>query len=115
MSFSLLISKEDSSSSYAGVDFSDTHFLLSWSSTSDGGEYSTGEEGEITFVADSKVTWKLTKDAMAADAVSQISRRPIASEPMSIIFNLGMSTSFGTPEWDLIDLPSTMRVDWGKS
>lgn len=47
-----------------------------------------------------------------ADPVTQVSQRLISQEPMSIIMNLGMSSSFQTLDLANLPFPSKMRVDY---
>ena len=48
--------------------------------------------------------------AMDPDPEVGISRRPISQEPMYILLNLGISQSFGTPEFDKLEWPNIMDV-----
>lgn len=77
-----------------------------------GFEYEPGPQGYIDWVSNDKRAWKVNAAALAADPVSQISDRPIPEEPMYIIFNLGISQNFGTPDWRRLRFPATMSVDW---
>lgn len=49
-----------------------------------GTEFTTGPDGEATWVSDGEPSWTLTKDALAADPVSQIGPRVMASEPSKL-------------------------------
>lgn len=55
--------------------------------------------------------WKLGDAALGANAEAEIGPRPVTNEPMSIIANLGLSTSFTTISKDLV-YPATMRIDY---
>ncbi|PWN50732.1 beta-glucan synthesis-associated [Violaceomyces palustris] len=77
-----------------------------------GYEYEPGDDGYIEWVSDGKPAWKLLPSALDPDPVTQISRRPFPSEPMYIIFNLGISQNFGEPSWDKMEWPNIMKVDW---
>ncbi|GAC72977.1 hypothetical protein PANT_8c00007 [Moesziomyces antarcticus T-34] len=77
-----------------------------------GFEYEPGPTGYIDWISDSKRAWKVHAAALEADPVSQISDRPIPEEPMYIIFNLGISENFGTPDWRRLRFPAVMQVDW---
>lgn len=77
-----------------------------------GFEYEPGPQGYIDWVSNGMRSWKVNAAALAADPVSQISDRPIPEEPMYIIFNLGISQNFGTPDWRRLRFPATMLVDW---
>ncbi|KAI0036622.1 beta-glucan synthesis-associated protein [Vararia minispora EC-137] len=86
----------------------------------DGGGFSTyGYEYEpgfnnayITWIANNKASWTLTSDALQADNQVQIGPRPIPQEPMYILVNLGLSPSFGTIDFNHLQFPATMRVDY---
>ncbi|TKY84686.1 hypothetical protein EX895_006588 [Sporisorium graminicola] len=77
-----------------------------------GFEYEPGPNGYIDWESNGKRSWKVNAAALAADPVSMISDRPIPEEPMYIIFNLGISQNFGTPDWRRLRFPATMSVDW---
>lgn len=77
-----------------------------------GFEYVPGSQGYIDWISDNKRAWKVHAAALAADPVSMISDRPIPEEPMYIIFNLGISQNFGTPDWRRLRFPAVMQVDW---
>lgn len=47
---------------------------------------------------------------MAANTEAEISQRPVTGEPLYVIFNLGMSTSFTTVDIDDLVFPATMRI-----
>lgn len=77
-----------------------------------GFDYVPGSQGYIDWVSNGQRAWKVNAAALEADPVSQISDRPIPEEPMYIIFNLGISQNFGTPDWRHLRFPATMQVDW---
>ena len=43
---------------------------------------------------------------------ASVGPRLIPLEPMYIIFNLGMSSNFGTIEYDKLPFPAQMKIDW---
>ncbi len=59
-------------------------------------EYEPGDNGYIEWINDGKPSWRLDPPALAADPISNISRRPVSDEPMYIIMNVGISENFGT-------------------
>ncbi|KAL8276891.1 hypothetical protein RQP46_010719 [Phenoliferia psychrophenolica] len=67
--------------------------------------------GEINWINQGEVMWRLSDTAMVANAAAEVGPRPIPGEPMSIIANLGLSTSFTTISADLT-FPATMRIDY---
>ncbi|KDN44552.1 glycoside hydrolase family 16 protein [Tilletiaria anomala UBC 951] len=75
-------------------------------------EYEPGDDGYIWWEASGKPAWKLGPESLAADPLSKISRRPIPSEPLYLIMNLGISQNFGTPNWKGLKWPNMMDVDW---
>ena len=77
-----------------------------------GFDYVPGYAGYIDWISDGKRAWRVNAAALEADPVSQISNRPIPEEPMYIIFNLGISQNFGTPDWEHLRFPAVMQVDW---
>ena len=56
-------------------------------------EYLPGDDGYIEWINNGNPTWRLGPDTLAADPVSKIARRPVTSEPMYIIMNVGISRS----------------------
>ncbi|PPQ93497.1 LOW QUALITY PROTEIN: hypothetical protein CVT25_005238 [Psilocybe cyanescens] len=78
-----------------------------------GFEYKSGfDDGYITWVSDGQLSWTLRGPAMGANTETEISQRPISSEPMYIIANLGLSLGFGTVDFDNLIFPSTMSIDY---
>jgi hypothetical protein len=56
--------------------------------------------------------WKITADATGANG--NIGPRPIPVEPMTVVVNCGMSSSFANVEFDKLAalFPAKMRIDW---
>ncbi|KAL7285393.1 hypothetical protein ACG7TL_000488 [Trametes sanguinea] len=85
-----------------------------------GGEYSVYGfqykpgfgDAYIAWIADGQLAWQLNQPGMAADPIVEISDRPVPQEPMYLIMNLGMSKNFGTVDFDHLQFPSTLRVDY---
>ncbi len=77
-----------------------------------GFEYRPGKDGEIAWNVGDKYTWKM--DGRATRPNGNVGARVLPEEPMSIIFNFGLSNSFS--QVFLADLaklmPATMRVDY---
>ncbi|CAE6353456.1 Beta-glucan synthesis-associated protein SKN1 [Rhizoctonia solani AG-1 IB] len=49
---------------------------------------------------------------LAEDPRVEIGPRPVPVEPMYMIFNLGISPNFGAIDWDHLNFPTWMLVDW---
>ncbi|KAF9481165.1 glycoside hydrolase family 16 protein [Pholiota conissans] len=76
-------------------------------------EYQTGfDDGYITWIQDSKLSWTLRGPAMGPDSDTEISTRPIPQEPMYIIANLGLSLNFGVVDFERLTFPATMSIDY---
>lgn len=74
-------------------------------------EYTPGEEGQVTWFVGEEKTW--TVDARAVGPNGNVGQRVVPTEPMAIVMNLGMSTSFA-PIDDAISktFPGIMRFDY---
>ncbi|KAL0059725.1 hypothetical protein AAF712_013521 [Marasmius tenuissimus] len=73
------------------------------------------DEGEITWHVDGVPSVQLRPPAVGPDkgvGGSGVSQRIIPEEPMSIIFNLGMSTNWATPKLDTLVFPAEMLFDY---
>ncbi|KAL8286536.1 hypothetical protein RQP46_004553 [Phenoliferia psychrophenolica] len=89
-------------SSYDGNGY--THF---------GFEYDPGEDGSITWAINGTESWQLNASAMGPNEETETSQRLVAVEPLSIVFNLAISTKSGqTIEWGKIAFPATLRIDY---
>ncbi|UZJ56737.1 hypothetical protein CBS101457_006057 [Exobasidium rhododendri] len=79
-----------------------------------GYEYQPGDDGYVQWVAAGEPSWKINAAFADPDPVSQIARRPFPMEPMYIIFNLGISQNFATPNWDALAeyWPAIMSIDY---
>ncbi|TFK48197.1 glycoside hydrolase family 16 protein [Heliocybe sulcata] len=79
-----------------------------------GFEYKPGFDGAyITWITNDVEAYTIEAAAMGADPITQISDRPVPQEPMYLIINLGMSTSFtGFVDTEHIPFPATMKVDY---
>jgi beta-glucanase (GH16 family) len=77
-----------------------------------GFEYVPGDNGYILWNIGDLKMWKMTGAATRPNG--NIGQRPIPQEPMSIILNIGMSTSFAEVNFDQLKslFPSKMRIDW---
>ncbi|KAJ8606859.1 hypothetical protein MRB53_040669 [Persea americana] len=77
-------------------------------------EYQPGDDGYVEWVSAGKRSWKLNAAYNVPDPKSQIARRPFPLEPMYILFNLGISQNFASPQWALLQQywPAIMQVDY---
>ncbi|GAA5935488.1 SKN1/KRE6 family beta-glucan synthesis-associated protein [Sporobolomyces koalae] len=80
--------------------------------TNYGFEYTPGPDGQVTWAIDQSPTWRLLSSAVGPDAEVDIGQRDISQEPMAIIMNLAISTKFQQPQWDKVQFPGTLRVDY---
>ncbi|KAJ6621580.1 beta-glucan synthesis-associated protein [Mycena sp. CBHHK59/15] len=78
-----------------------------------GFEYQPGfDNAYISWISDGQLAWTLNQAGMAADTAVEISARSVPQEPLYIIANLGMSTNFGTVDFEHLTFPAVMRVDY---
>jgi len=78
-----------------------------------GFEYKPGfDNAYISWINDGKLAWTIKSGGLAADKQVEIGPRPMPLEPMYIIANLGFSINFGGIDFENIQLPATMSVDW---
>ncbi|KAI9617031.1 hypothetical protein H4Q26_010669 [Puccinia striiformis f. sp. tritici PST-130] len=79
-----------------------------------GFEYATSDEASpfITWTQKDQAMWQLTPGALGPDPISQVGQRVIPNEPMYILLNLGISSTFGAVDTKKLALPAQMRVDW---
>lgn len=77
-----------------------------------GFEYTPGDAGDITWFVGDQYTWKM--DHRAVRPNGNIGQRTIPQEPMAIVMNFGMGTSFAQVFLaNLAELmPATMRFDY---
>lgn len=75
-------------------------------------EYQTGLDGFITWYVGNSQTW--TMEAASLGPNGNIGQRTISEEPMTIIMNLGMSSSFATINTEALKklYPAIMRIDY---
>ncbi|KAF3911419.1 hypothetical protein ABW20_dc0103603 [Dactylellina cionopaga] len=75
-------------------------------------EYEPGADGYIEWDIGRAPTWRMEGPSVRPNG--NIGQRVIPKEPMTVIFNLGMGTSFAYVEFAEIAklLPAKMRVDW---
>lgn len=80
-----------------------------------GFEYNKGYQadgGRVSWTYGGKETWTIYANAVGGQSGTQVSPRPISMEPMYVILNLGISNKFQTVEWDKLQFPARMYVDY---
>ncbi|KIY65569.1 glycoside hydrolase family 16 protein [Cylindrobasidium torrendii FP15055 ss-10] len=76
-------------------------------------EYKSGfDDAYIEWINDGKAAWILQGEGLGPDSAVEISTRPIPMEPLYLLVNLGMSTNFGTPDFDHLVFPAVMSIDY---
>lgn len=70
------------------------------------------ENGHIHWISSGVKSWSLYPAAVAANATTQISQRLIPEEPMALIMNFGMSSGFAVVDWNDLQWPATMLIDY---
>ncbi|KIK69666.1 glycoside hydrolase family 16 protein [Collybiopsis luxurians FD-317 M1] len=73
---------------------------------------SNRDEGYITWFSNGKESWTLPAAAIGADSTTEISARLIPEEPMYMILNLGMSPNFQAQDYEHMQFPAQMLVDY---
>jgi beta-glucanase (GH16 family) len=59
-----------------------------------------------------KPSWRMEASAVGPDDKVGIGQRLVSEEPMALIFNLGMSNNFETVDFNHLDFPNYMRIDY---
>jgi len=78
-----------------------------------GYEYATGPSGYISWIVNDTVSWGLKAPGLGPDTATEIGVRPIPTEPMYIIMNLGLSPSFAHGvDFTTLKYPARMLVDY---
>ena len=77
-----------------------------------GFEYEPGSDGMIEWNIGDLKTWRM--NAATTGPNGNIGQRPVPNEPMAVIVNVGMGSSFSYIDFPEINklLPAKMRVDW---
>ncbi|KAF8500951.1 glycoside hydrolase family 16 protein [Russula emetica] len=94
-----------SSSNYNGQGFA-TYAYEWWADPNNAGS------SYIQWYSEGQQTWKATSGTLAGDTSTGISSRMIPNEPMYLILNLGMAPSFQTQDFQHMQFPSEMYVDY---
>ncbi|KAI5478650.1 glycoside hydrolase family 16 protein [Pseudohyphozyma bogoriensis] len=76
-----------------------------------GFEYDPGPNGRITWAMNGTQTWQLNAAAMGPNVDTQIAQRLVSVEPMSINFNLAISTKFQSPIWGQLKFPGHLYIE----
>ncbi|AOA64404.1 Beta-glucan synthesis-associated protein [Komagataella phaffii CBS 7435] len=73
-------------------------------------EYTYGSNGYIRWFVGDDPTFTVHANAFHPDG--NIGWRPISTEPMSIIMNLGLSNNWAYIDWPSLNFPVTMKIDY---
>jgi len=101
---SALTDTNETSYAYGGAEWSTFAFEY-WSNPDN------RDEGFITWVAGSPV-FRVDNNVFKGDPSVNISNRLITEEPMSIVLNLAVSTSFQKVDYAALQLPAEFRIDY---
>jgi beta-glucanase (GH16 family) len=93
------------SSVYSGQDFG-VYGYEYWA------DPSNRDDGYITWLASGTESWTMKAGALGPDSVAEIGQRLIPEEPMSLIINLGMSPGFQHQDFEHMQFPAKMLVDY---
>ncbi|KAG1767378.1 glycoside hydrolase family 16 protein [Suillus placidus] len=78
-----------------------------------GFEYKPGfDAGYITWISSGEAVWTLQSAGLGPDTETEIGARIISQEPMYIIANLGFSLNFGGIDFENLQFPATMSIDY---
>ena len=70
----------------------------------------TGPESSIAWFVGDEMSWMMTGDAIGPNG--NVGQRLISEEPMAMILNLGISNGWTWIDWDKLEFPATMHVDY---
>ncbi|KAH6912798.1 beta-glucan synthesis-associated protein [Coprinopsis sp. MPI-PUGE-AT-0042] len=70
------------------------------------------DAGHITWFSDGKPAWTLHPEAIGPNNRTRVGQRIISEEPMYMLFNVGMAPNFQQIQFNDLDYPSRMRVDY---
>ncbi|KAM0746475.1 beta-glucan synthesis-associated [Meredithblackwellia eburnea MCA 4105] len=68
--------------------------------------------GFITWQVSGKPTWQITSATVGPNAAAGVGQRLISQEPMYIILNLGIASSFQPVSYGQLKFPAHMKVDY---
>ncbi|PWN32148.1 concanavalin A-like lectin/glucanase [Meira miltonrushii] len=79
-----------------------------------GFEYKPGgtPDAYVTWTKDSQPMWKMSTEAIGPNVQTEIGQRTVPPEPLYIILNLGMSSSFTYVDFDRLHFPAKYYVDY---
>ncbi|KIK44112.1 glycoside hydrolase family 16 protein [Suillus luteus UH-Slu-Lm8-n1] len=78
-----------------------------------GFEYKPGfDAGYITWISSGEAVWTIYSGGLGPDTETEIGARIISQEPMYIIANLGFSLNFGGIDFENLQFPATMLIDY---
>ncbi|EAU85919.2 beta-glucan synthesis-associated protein [Coprinopsis cinerea okayama7 len=70
------------------------------------------DDGYITWFSGGVPTWTLRAGAIGPNNRTRVGRRIIPEEPMYIIFNVGMAFNFERPNFNALEFPAKMHIDY---
>ncbi|KAF8191607.1 beta-glucan synthesis-associated protein-domain-containing protein [Mycena galopus ATCC 62051] len=73
---------------------------------------SSRSSGYINWLTGGTKRWTLTADTIGPDPTSNVSQRLITEEPMYLVFNLGMSPNFQHQDFEHMQFPAQMLIDY---
>ncbi|CAO1618648.1 unnamed protein product [Sympodiomycopsis kandeliae] len=59
-----------------------------------------------------QVVWRVHPAALGPNPETEIGQREIPREPMYLLMNLALSSAFSTPNWETLQFPAHMKVDY---
>lgn len=71
-----------------------------------------GSEAYVTWYMDGRPTWTLYGQALGPVPELDVGQRLVPTEPMAIILNIAISESFQVPDFDRLQFPAHMMVDY---
>ncbi|GAA5825917.1 hypothetical protein JCM5353_004553 [Sporobolomyces roseus] len=77
-----------------------------------GFEYEPGTDGQITWFVNETASWRILASAIGPNEETQIGQRLISEEPMAITINLAISKAFQEPDFENLEFPGVLRVDY---
>ncbi|KDN53226.1 glycoside hydrolase family 16 protein [Tilletiaria anomala UBC 951] len=72
----------------------------------------TSTQSHVTWLIDGERQWRLGSTGLGPDEQTEIGPRVVPTEPMYIILNLGISRNFVSIDWENLEFPAHMYVDY---
>lgn len=71
-----------------------------------------GRDAFVTWTVSGEPVITINSTALGPNNATEVGQRLIPEEPMYIIFNLGIASSFAWINWDALEFPAKMKVDY---